>query len=163
MSSTCFSQSPVPLALLLTVAAAQCKENSLSLSLHQHKNKSKHQYRSKSISVAQQHIYTKQTQIATSRFPTLADDYSGVYSCRRCMDVRYMQTKLQKRKTRKQEHPNRGRFQLFFHHPFIGCAYQGVKQGAKQCAGLMQHLQTCMHLARVAGNKASTHGLQASF
>ena len=74
MSSTCFSQSPVPLALLLTVAAAQCKENSLSLSLHQHKNKSKHQYRSKSISVAQQHIYTKQTQIATSRFPTLADE-----------------------------------------------------------------------------------------
>ena len=148
--------------VLLTVSGSSCPafdcrcssmQRELSLSLHQHKNKSKHQYRSKSISVAQQHIYTKQTQIATSRFPTLADDYSGVYSCRRCMDVRYMQTKLQKRKTRKQERPNRGRFQLFFHHPFIGCAYQGVKQGAKQCMCCIR--ATCRHVCTWLGSQAT--------
>jgi len=162
MSSTCFSQSPVPLALLLTVAAAQCKENSLSL----YTNTKTKANISIAVSPSALHNNTStQSKHKSQRVVSqpLQTNYSGVYSYRRCMAVRYMQTKIQKRKTRKQERSNRGRFQLFFHHPFIGCAYQGVKQGAKQCAGLMQHLQTCMHLARVAGNKASTHGLQASF
>ena len=46
-------------------------------------------------------------------------------TCRQCPKKKESQTGTPKQ---------RERFQLFFHHPFIGCAYQGVKQGAKQCA-----------------------------
>jgi hypothetical protein len=91
-------------------------------------------------------------------FPTLAD-YSG------CMAVRYMQTMSKKERVANRNAQTEGKVPVVFSSPIYWLRIP--RSEARSQAMYVLHksnLQACMHLARVAGNKASsTHGLQASF
>ena len=116
MSSTCFSQSPVPLALLLTVAAAQCKENSLSL----YTNTKTKANISIAVSPSALHNNTStQSKHKSQRVVSqpLQTNYSGVYSYRRCMAVRYMQTMSKKERVANRNAQTEGKVPVVFSSP----------------------------------------------